>query len=393
MSIYLFNPDNDHSLASFLSNYTPPKVAVRLASDLEMLPLWYAEANSLIIAEKEESCLYLDKMSRLFNITSKLIPLREVQNFPGHNISPWGWSPMLKSKLLRAGVREDMLPADKTIEQLRNYSNRQHAVKMLAELKQEREAFCGDSHYFTSIEELLIYLDSFLGNKVVKMPLSGSGRGVKWVIDKITDKQIDWCKRSIREQGGLVAEPYLDKVQDFAMEFSINQGIVSFEGYSLFDTASTGAYTGNLLMEDRSVEEQLSKYVSVELLHHLKKSLLRLLPIYFPGYNGYLGVDMMICREGDNYVVQPCVEINMRMNMGIVAHGFYQQYVKQGAKGVYKVEFFKKEGTALQTHQKMQHEFPLVIEDKRIASGYLALNPVTASTGYIAYAVIDESII
>ncbi len=69
--------------------------------------------------------------------------------------------------------------------------------------------FCGGNHiFFTNMEELLAYQHSTPGNKVLKMPLSGSGKGLIWILGgKITDKQVDWCRRVIRLQGGVVAEP------------------------------------------------------------------------------------------------------------------------------------------------------------------------------------------
>jgi len=89
------------------------------------------------------------------------------------------------------------------------------------------------------------------------MPLSGSGKGLMWILGDMTDKQTDWCRRVIRQQGGVVAEPVLRKVLDFAMEFYLDGGACRFAGYSLFHAADSGAYGGNELLSDSRIEEKL----------------------------------------------------------------------------------------------------------------------------------------
>ncbi len=77
---------------------------------------------------------------------------------------------------------------------------------------------------------------------------------------------------------------------------------------------------GNELLSDRRIEEKLSANISFTLMQQLRETLLVKLAGYFPLYTGYAGVDMMICETAGGYRVQPCVEINMRMNMGVAAH-------------------------------------------------------------------------
>ena len=389
--MYLFNPDNDLALANFIPNYTPPASAVKLRGDLEMLPVWYSEPESMIVVEKKsENFHFLDYIKKLFPIDCELIAPEKMSEHEDRKIIPWGWNPMLRKRLIDLGISEKNIPTLIELETLRDYSNRKHAVKMLEVLKSENRFFCGESHYFTSTDDVLAYLSSFQGDKALKMPLSGSGKGLIWIKGEITNKQTDWCRRVIQNQGGVVAEPFLNKVQDFAMEFFLDYGKIEFTGYSLFEAAASGAYMGNKLMSGEEIEKELSEYVSLSIINDLKKRLLELLPQYFPEYSGYVGVDMMICETDETgYCVQPCIEINMRMNMGVVAYLFYKRFVKQGLRGIYKVDFFKKNPDALLFHQKMQNDFPLSVESERISSGYLALNPVTDQTKYIAYVLID----
>jgi len=384
--MHLFNPWHDLALANFAANYTPPASAMQMTEELAALPVWYGEGDA-VIAEEKENRSFLDAIKEMLPVSSELISFAEIALHPREKIIPWGWNPTLCKKLLSLGASEEQIPTMEELQRLRDYSDRQHAVRLLRELSAQESSFCGESHYFTRVEELLDFLQSTPGDKVLKMPLSGSGKGLIWILGNITDKQTDWCRRVIREQGGVVAEPALCKVQDFAIEFYLHAGQVRFTGYSLFRSAASGAYTGNELLSDSRIEEKLSAYIPVALLRRLREALLAKLAACFPLYTGYAGVDMMICKTAEEYRIQPCVEINMRMNMGMVARRFHDRFMGVDGQGRFTVAYFKKPESALLFHQKMQWESPLTVENGKIVSGYLSLTPVTAVTRYIAYVV------
>lgn len=385
----MFNPDNDLALANFSANYTPPASALKIARDLAILPLWYAPDGAKIVAEGDENNRFLQSIQHLFTINASLIPFSEIGRVLTGKIVPWGWNPLLRKKLSEVNVREEDLPSLETLKRVREYSGRQYAVKMLRELSAASDFFCGESHFFTTLENVLLFLDSQSGNCVLKMPNSGSGKGLIWILGSITDKQIDWVKRVLKIQGGVVAEPVLNKARDFAMEFYADNGNIRFAGYSLFRSAASGAYLGNELISNENIEETLSQYIPVDILSQVQWLLLKKLSHYFPRYTGYLGVDMMVCETADGYFLQPCVEINMRMNMGMVARIFYDRFVSPKSTGSYTVDFFEKQGESLAHHQKMTTLCPLVIEDGKIKSGYLNLTPVVQDTNYKVWVEIE----
>ena len=117
-----------------------------------------------------------------------------------------------------------------------------------------------------------------------------------------------------------MAEPYYNKVVDFGMEFvSDGLGGVDYSGLSLFHTVN-GAYVGNVVDTEERKEEQLVRYVSVQLIRQLRKRIAEVLGEAFGGcYQGRFGVDMMVVRQGRRFLVHPCVELNLRMTMGHAA--------------------------------------------------------------------------
>ena len=231
---------------------------------------------------------------------------------------------------------------------------------------------------------------------MLKAPLSGSGKGLNWCKGVYTPSISGWCSRIGNQQGGVIGEPLYNKVEDFAMEFrSLGNGRFDFAGYSQFRTGGSGAYEGNLLISDAAIERNLSEYIPAEEVFKLRDRLEQELFLRFGTiYNGYLGVDMMICRFPDSpvYRIHPCVEINLRMNMGVVARHIYDRYIYPVSTGAFQISYYPSEGAAWSAHKEMEETYPLEIEQGRIKSGYLPLVPVHKKSSYRAWVLISKSV-
>jgi hypothetical protein len=173
------------------------------------------------------------------------------------------------------------------------------------------------------------------------------------------------------------------------MEFIATADGVGFAGYSLF-TAENGAYTGNLLAGNEEIEKRLSQYIPIETLADVKAQLCVVMQrlLTESGYRGYFGVDMMIYDNGDGYRLNPCMEVNLRMNMGVVSRLLYDHYITPGVQGRFVIEYYPVPGEALRMHRTMQECHPLVLQDGRIRQGYLSLTPVFEETSYQAYVLV-----
>ena len=131
-----------------------------------------------------------------------------------------------------------------------------------------------------------------------------------------------------------------------------------------------------------------ARYLPLEKLERIREALrTELASVYGYTYTGYLGVDMMICRQDkeNKYLVHPCVEINMRMNMGVVARLFYDRFAAPGSKGRFTVEYVPDNGALRARHEQDMRNHPLIVENGRLLSGYLPLVPVTGKNCYRAY--------
>lgn len=386
--LYIFNPWHDMALANFTPYYRIPSEIVRMNNDLSFLPVWYAPENAYV---KISDINIIDTFNSQISSFVRFNPERFVDKCFNCDVIPWGWNPALVSSLSTEGV--DTLPDRSKLDRIRYLSGRQRCVDVLSSFSAVN-GICGQAFCCYTIDDVKSNLLTN-GNMILKAPWSGSGRGLCRVSLSTWSTNIEgWVSRILRTQGCIMAEPLYNKTCDFAMEFySSSDGNVSFAGYSLFDTDVFGNYKQNILMSDSKIESHLLSYgISVHLLHYVRERLTDILSNLIDGdYCGYFGVDMMLCLQEGVVLLHPCVEINMRMNMGVVSRVIFNRYLSSSSQGNFIIEHYNSEGDALLSHQKMLSLHPVVIDSSgRISSGYLTLTPVLSTTRYQAYLIVKE---
>ncbi len=383
---WIFNPEHDMALADGKHSYIAPASIRKMADDLALLPVWFADSAGYVLAASAYNADYLAQCKTLFNLPLELMTRSELPVRLGLTLSPWGWDEALVSSLRQCGIEAAVLPSNEYLNLTRALSHRSKAIELFNSLPSST-VLCSAAKLLTTLVDCRCFVENY-PRVVLKAPISGSGKGLNWCKGQFTTLIETWCKRLLSTQKGVVAEPVFDKMLDFAMEFSLDgeQQRAKFIGYSLFCTSASGAYEGNVLCSDQEIEEKLSQYVSGKLLIDLQQQIAVGLAKLLAGYKGCVGVDMMICRFDDEPIfrVHPSVEINLRLNMGVVAHHIYKNYVVPQHQGVYKVVRHSSGEEAVKWHQEMQTQHPLVVEQGRVASGYLALTPVVRHTQYVA---------
>ena len=245
----------------------------------------------------------------------------------------------------------------------------------------------------------------------------------------------NWANALIKRHGYLTAEPFYDKAQDFAMEFCIRDEQCHFIGYSLFSTNHHGRYESNLLMEDAKIEDLLAQYVPHSALHEVQAWVISHSAHIIPtGWDTtkhplHFGIDMMVVETTDKvafereqrlltdsaersnfnevngqqttdairkanfqfsilnsqFRIHPCVEINLRLNMGIIAHEVRRQLLAPGTEGTFHVTAFPTEEAACQFHQEHTTQYPPIYREGKIVSGYHPLTPILPHTRHHAY--------
>lgn len=387
MKLHIFNPENDLALADGGFNYCPPPAAMHIAKDLAALPLWFAAPGDAVLLQEETDMEYHSRMSEQFGLPKLYESSLQPQIT---SIAPWGWSPQMRHRVKSMGFAESLLPSKEEIASIRDLSNRKNVIEVLSRLSNFGTEIPPMPVYVESIDDAAEFVNSH-PRSVVKAPWSGSGKGILWGIGSFERPMEQFCRGIIRRQGGLLCEHYLNAKVEFAMEFLALEKGVEFIGYSLFNTEN-GAYSGNILATEEVIETELCTYKPEVQLQEVKKQLCSIMGelLKGSGYNGYFGIDMMVYDNGDGARLNPCMEINLRMNMGTTALLFYKNFVSDCSTGKYRVEYFKNSGEAFKAHCAMHDAYPLAISNGKITEGYINLSPVTTESKYMAYAILEQ---
>lgn len=160
------------------------------------------------------------------------------------------------------------------------------------------------------------------GSAVLKSPLSGSGKGIRFVRERLSESDKGWCRRTLDKQGSVIVERRFEIIKECAMLFECHHEGIDFIGYSLFESRN-GAYSRNILASNEDIEDIIAGYISRDTLSSIREGLLSILDDTLAGhYEGFLGVDQMICQKVSPIFI-PVSEINLRMTMGLIARNQY----------------------------------------------------------------------
>lgn len=359
--IHLFNPENDLALAFGGSNYTPPANALALHNAGAALPLFYGESGDMVIGGEIDKSWVAEMVDR-FDLGVSL--------FDGYyplecEASPWGWSLDARRQLEQAGVNQNALISPEQIERLRQLSHRRLTVEVMAQLAQSLPFEIPARPIEATTPKQVLDYHKEHGGCYVKLPWSSSGRGVFDASGLTDDVLLSRVKGMINRQGSVMCEQRLDKVEDFAMLFYSDGVQVKRVGYSAFYNEHGASYGGNIVANDEILGRRLAAIVGDDRLRLISEALQSILTLIIaPHYKGYFGVDMLVYTDGSQVLVAPCVEINLRMTMGVVAWRLAQTVLADGLTARFSVSY----GNNEQSTKKA------VVENNRLISGCLSLN-------------------
>ena len=289
--IYIFNTEHDLCIANGDENFVPPRSAVGFAKENTDLSEHLKRPN---------------KQHR--------------------QIVPWGWNHSLKKRLINEGVDPAILPSEEELQFIRTHSRREFALDVHSRLNSGNSQVIGPDYRIvaTSVGEIEAFI-SANGSAVLKSPLSGSGKGIRFVRKKLSESDEGWCRRTLDKQGSVIVEQRFEIIKECAMLFECHSEGIDFIGYSLFESRN-GAYSRNILASNEDIEYIIAGYIPRDTLRAVREGLTSILADTLVGhYEGFLGVDQMIC-QADSTVFIPVSEINLRMTMGLIARNQYDHF-------------------------------------------------------------------
>jgi hypothetical protein len=394
--LYYFNPGHEAAILNHSPYYMAPANVTRMQEELAYLPAWYANEKDYILIPKN-----LPNVFSTFFVESELklaqgITVNKLAlNHSNLKVHLWGLSPQAVHYFNQLNTQYNLnLRVPLWNDSLYQLSSRETAKECLTILSERISSISSSilPKFYDNLEEINNVVTKSNFQLLSKAPYSSSGRGLLWLpIGNLTRTEKQILHGMLKKQGKVSIERALNKKVDFAMEFTISNNIISFVGYSLFETNGRGAYQGNYIGSQAKIIDQITSYINTELLEEVKEQLTSILQTKFKDtYTGCIGVDMMIYQDNESYYLHPCLEINVRDNMGLLAINLYKKHIAPTSEGFFYIDFSNKESEILDRDIQMKELYPTLFCNNKIKSGYLSLCPIYPESKYRAYIIIKE---
>lgn len=308
-----------------------PEPIRRMERELTALPACYARTGDVVLTDWRADYAAL---VREFGDGRPLVP------------APWGWDRCVKTKFSEIGVPASLMPSDAQLAAWRAWASRAFGTRHLHALiaRADGEGWGGrlvgrEARFCEHAGDVAPWGGE---PRIFKLPWTSSGRGhcVSTALDAPTAARI---ATMLRRQGGVAMDRYYDRALDFALEYEVREGgRAAFLGYSVFHTGENGKYGYNLVESQERLRDRIVGAMagdggsdggaSLLLLRRIADCHRQLLEASLGGsYRGPVGVDLFVANCAGRRMVHPCVELNLRMNMGIVALRLHRRL--QGGAG------------------------------------------------------------
>lgn len=395
--VYIFNPTCEMAVANDTISYTPPAKLRRFAIEAAVLPAYFATAHDLVLCPELPAKWFLNNLET----AGFVLPVFKKETAMENNdfikskkkrLLPWGWSPAMHHKLRELKDScSDMFKNSQVFqwtEKHRLLYERKTALAVLKTIKQKTE----DNVYISEDDQPIIAQNSHqifsLLEKnqkiVVKSPISSSGRGLIFLSNTdISTYKVNWINGILKKFGYAMVEPFLDIKQNFAYQFEIDSNKIQYLGVSSFSTSKNGQYAGNDIncrfSDLTDSEENILLLKEQQTVQLIIDGLLE--NGFAKHYTGMLGVDAVLYRNKNNELkIHPCLEINLRYNMGLLSLAIEKKIHKQ-AKGKMMSSYFGNNDFHTFCIKNKQ-KYPLQLCNGKIISGFLPLIPYSKTNQY-----------
>ncbi len=325
--VHWFNPNAEsHARAAMIgSPWQPDKSALALEHDLEALLLGCCRRDDAMLMRYPPSIAHLTNLKNAGYELPEILSLGTPAGRKLGGLRPWAWSPDAVEQL-----RPYVADVSPNMEQ--PWREALPAVWFSKEIGLRLEQALGPlpetgvllhepNAVIAEINRLLA-----AGQVLLKAPMSYAGRG-HLRVNAASDpaKTRGWIENTLASHGGIVVEPWLDRLIDFSVLYEMKAGgEVSLIGLTRMENDAAGRFLGirvspkwGTLLEP---EAAVFLFREARVMEVYQEQIPALLGELLPGYCGPLGVDAMLHRRPDgSLALKPVVEVNVRLTMGRIA--------------------------------------------------------------------------
>lgn len=403
--VFYFNPTCELAVANGSFSYMPPLLLQEMERDLAVLPFVFGTSTDFVWTENPPTDEFSRKMQDSgfeMPVFAGLAQLESLSKGTYAGLCPWGWSPAAHFKLknLKSNCSEEFKqsPVFEWKEEHQLLFERSTSLDVLSELvSQNRFPWLIESSMtgkrVTGFSEIELLLEQHQA-VVLKAPLSSSGRGIQIIRRKnLNNSNKQWISGILKQQKYLIAEPFLEKLSDLSFQFQVKgPSDLRYLGYSLFETNANGQYRGTLIHPDLKHIPMFGSGAELEEMiqaaaETIRKALVN--TVYSTFYRGFLGVDALLFSQQGKLMIQPCIEINCRMNMGILTM-LLESKIHPDAVGKFELYYGSTGEYSRYAAEQIQQNQP-VFQNGKIRSGFLSLVEPDQQKKFGAYISLAEA--
>lgn len=406
-SVYFYNAFPH----DFLSVKNARQLSTSLNRDFEMMPLWLAMENDVVVIENKPSSAWLAHLRRAeVKLPEFKVCLSREKFKPsdlGHHhlsaVHPWVlhpgmheqmkmWNPVLKSPF--------QLPVDATVSK----SDAKEFSQVLLSSFYEK---CHDSRFGEPEHSLGIWIEAEGDLKDAVSEISGwgyqkivlkanfgcAGQSLKKLTVGEDTWPTKWIRRILGSQNKIWVQPCFDIVEDFSLTGNIRQGVLKLDQLNHLITHASGRYSGHILKSSWAfMSEEIRRFMlcgSPNLLEIWKQNchsvLAQKLNFFFENQN--LGLDGFIYRNPVGQLkLMPVSELNARTTFGHLATKLSER-LAPGRVGYFWLCTMVKDA-----QQLLNDSFnPLIIEKKKWWEGVFCLSDPGSVQGILPVCVVAEN--
>ncbi len=333
--VHWFNPNEELAMAAAGKHgqlgFQAKKGQQLLESDLEMLPMAWARRDDVVLVRQMPPREHLVRLKRWGFTLPEFVVIGDDEGLRERKIGglqPWAWGPVA-SELMRRYAPSVPAVADRQwrepvpVELFSKLSG----VKLADSMGETLGDFYG--RWCETVDEVKqAVMDEMeqSGDVLMKAALSSAGRGHCKILQGQgwDERTLGWVKNVIDSQGGLVVEPWLDRVLDFSAQYEVTQNGVKFVGMTRVVNDAAGRYLGTFVNARwaRGLDAELARFLfeKSQVMKIYRDELpQRIEQMVDKQFRGNFGIDAMVHLTPDGYRLRKVVEVNPRMTMGRVA--------------------------------------------------------------------------
>ena len=318
--VHWFNPNAELHARGHLNgnDIKMNRFELAIEKDLEILMAAFSKRDDIVLFRELPSVSHLEKLQGSGFDLPDAIGENELGNGKLGGFRPWAWSPEA-SQLFEPFAQQ---VSKKIKDQWRAPVPSSWLSKEIGYLLEKRIGSLEDNRSLCrDVEHALSMISN---HSVVYKPGYGcAGKGFRIAKEKNSELE-KWLSATIKENGFVIAEPWVQRVEDFSVHYHVENGRVDFLGATKVVNDHRGRFRGI------DVAPRWSKLIDQELATFLYKEELfgkwyhEIIPeelgSLLDQYNGPASIDAMVWRDSDGKLrLRKVVELNVRMTMGRVA--------------------------------------------------------------------------